>query len=53
MIKQLTGADQQTEGHGSRGCVGAFQSAEWELVKSLTGTGEVVDQALNDQQGRK
>ena len=37
----------------SIGCVGAFQSAEWALVKWLTGTDEVVDQALNDQQSRK
>ena len=28
--------------------VGPFQSAEWALVKWLTGTAEVVDQALND-----
>ena len=35
------------------GCIGAFQSAEWALVKWLTGTDEVVDQALNDQQSRK
>ena len=41
---------QAAERHLSHGCVGAFQSAEWALVKWLTGT-EVVDQALNDQQG--
>ena len=35
------------------GCVGAFQSTEWALVKRLTGTDEVVDQALNDQKSRK
>ena len=33
--------------------VGAFQSAEWALVKWLTGTDLVVDQALNDHQSRK
>ena len=35
------------------GCVGAFQSAEWAVVKRLTDTDPVVDQALNDQQSRK
>ena len=44
---------QAAERHLSRGCVGAFQSPEWALVKWLTGTDEVVDQALNDQQRRK
>ena len=39
--------------HLGRGCVGAFQSAEWALVKWLKGTDEVVDQALNDQKSRK
>ena len=34
-------------------CVGAFQSAEWAVVKWLTDTGQVVDQALNDQQSRQ
>ena len=44
---------------GSPGCVvlrltvGAFQSAEGAVVKRLTGTDPVVDQALNDQQSRK
>ena len=52
LIKLLTGVCQAAERHLSHGCVGAFQSAEWALVKWLTGT-EVVDQALNDQQGRK
>ena len=33
---------------GHRPEVGAFQSAEWALVKGLTGTDLVVDQALND-----
>ena len=49
----LKGACQEAERHLSRGCIGAFQSAEWALVKWLTGTDEVVDQALNDQQSRK
>ena len=35
------------------GRVGTFQSTEWALVKRLTGTDEVVDQALNDQKSRK
>ena len=47
------GNDQAAERHLSRDCVGALQSAEWALVKWLTGTDEVVDQALNDQQSRK
>ena len=37
----------------SHGCVGPFQSAEWALVKWLTGTAGMVDQALNDHQSRK
>ena len=45
--------DQAAERHLGRGGVGSFQSAEWALVKWLTGTDEVVDQALNDQQSRK
>ena len=49
----LKGACQEAERHLSRGCVGAFQSAERALVKCLTGTDEVVDQALNDQKSRK
>ena len=53
LIKLLTGACQAAERHLTRGCVGAFQSAEWAVVKWLTGTDEVVDQALNDQQSRK
>ena len=53
LIKLLTGACLAAEMHLSRGCVGAFNSAEWALVKWLTGTDEVVDQALNDQQSRK
>ena len=34
-------------------CIGAFQSAEWALVKGLTGNDVVVDQALNDYQSRQ
>ena len=49
----LTGAFQAAERHLSRGGVGAFQSAEWALVKWLTGTDEVLDQALHDQQSMK
>ena len=30
-----------------------YQSAEWALVKRLTGTDLVVDQALNDHQSSK
>ena len=45
--------DQAAERHLGRSCVGAFQSAEWALVKWLKGTDEVVDQALNDQKSRK
>ena len=37
----------------SRGCVCVYQSAEWALVKGLTGTDLVVVQALNDHQSRK
>ena len=53
LIKLLTDACQAAESHLSRGSVGAFQSAEWALVKWLTGTDEVVYQALNEQQSRK
>ena len=49
----LTGSCQAAERHLSRGCVDAFQSADSALVKRLTGTDEVVDQALNDQKSRK
>ena len=45
--------DQVAERHLSRGCVSVFQSADWAVVKWLTGTDEVVDQAMNDQQSRK
>ena len=53
LIKLLSGAFQAAERHLSHGYIGPFQSAEWALVKWLTGTAEVVDQALNDQQSRK
>ena len=60
LIKRLIGTlqvaespDQAAERHLSRGCVGFFQSADWALVKWLTGTDEVVDQAMNDKQSRK
>ena len=41
LIKLLTGACQAAERHLMHGCVGAFQSAEWAVVKWLTGTDEV------------
>ena len=53
LIKWFTGACKAADRRLSLGCVGAFQSAELALVKWLTGTDEVVDQALNDQQSRK
>ena len=51
--KRFLGACQAAERHLLRGCIGAFESAEWAQVKWLTGTDEVIDQALNDQQIRK
>ena len=53
LIKRFTGACKAADRRLFLGCVGAFQSAEWAVVKWLTGTDEVVDQALNDQQSRK
>ena len=53
LIKLLTVACQAAVRHLSPGCIGAFQLPEWALVKWLTGTDEVVDQSLNDQQRRK
>ena len=53
MIKLLTGDFQAADWCLSCSCIDAFQSAEWALVNWLTGTDEVVDQALNDQQSRK
>ena len=49
----LTDASQVADRHLSRGWVCVYQSTEWSLVKWLTGTDEVVDQAENDQQSRK
>ena len=53
LIKQFTGACKEADRRLSLGCVGAFQSAEWAVVKWLTDTDQVVDQALNDQKSRK
>ena len=39
--------------HISHGRVGTDSGAEKALIKWLTGTDEVVDQALNNQQSRK
>ena len=49
----LTDASQVADRGLSRGCICVYQSAEWALVKGLTGTDLVVDQALNDNQSRK
>ena len=48
LIKRFTGACKAADRRLSLGCVGAFQSAEWAVVKRLTDTDAVVDQALND-----
>ena len=53
LIKRFTGACKAADRHLSLGCTGSFQSAERAVVKRLTDTDQVVDQALNDQQGRK
>ena len=53
LIKPFAGACKAADRRLSLGCVGAFQSAEWAVVKRLTDTDKVVDQALNDQQSRK
>ena len=60
LIKWLIGPDQVADSDFqaavwclSRGCIGAFQSAEWAVVKRLTDIDQVVDQALNDKQSRK
>ena len=53
LIKRFTGACKAADRRLSLGRVGAFQSAEWAVVKRLTDTDPVVDQALNDQQSRK
>ena len=53
LIKRFTGACKAADRRLSLGCVGAFQYAEWAVVKRLTDTDPVLDQALNDQQSRK
>ena len=53
LIKRFTGACKAADRRLSLGCIGAFQSAEWAVVKQLTDTDQVVDQALNDKQSRK
>ena len=53
LIKGFTGACKAADRRLSLGCVGAFQSAEWAVVKRLSGTDKVVDQVLNDQESRK
>ena len=53
LIKRFTGACKVADRRLSLGCVGAFQSSEWAVVKRLTDTDPVVDQPLNDQQSRK
>ena len=53
LIKRFTGACKAADRRLSLGCVGAFQSAEWAVVKRLTDTDPVVDKALNDYQSRK
>ena len=53
LIKRFTGACKAADRHLSLGCIGAFQSAEWAVVKWLTDTDPVVDRVLNDQQSRK
>ena len=52
LIKLLRDASQVAGRRLSRGCVCVYQWAEWALVKGLTGTDLVVDQALNDYQSR-
>ena len=46
MIKRLIVVDQVAVRRLSRGCICVYQSAEWALVKGLTGTDLVVVQAL-------
>ena len=53
LIKRITGACKAADRRLSFGCLGTFQSAELAVVKRLTDTDQVVDQALNDQQSRK
>ena len=53
LIKGFTGACKAADRRLWLGRVGAFQSAEWAVVKRLTDTDQVVEQALKDQQSRK
>ena len=53
LIKRFTGAFKAADRRLSLVCVGASQSAEWAVVKRLTDTDPVGDQALNDQQSKK
>ena len=53
LIKRFTGACKAADRRLSLGCIGAFQSAEWAVVKQLTDTDQVVDQVLNEKQSRK
>ena len=53
LIKRFTGAYKAADRRLSLGCIGAFQSAEWAVVKRLTDTDQVVDQAMNEQKSRK
>ena len=46
-IKRFTGACKAADRRLSLGCIGAFQSAEWAVVKRLTDTDPVVDKVLN------
>ena len=43
MIKLLTGDFQAADWCLSRGCIGAFLSAEWAVVKQLTGTNQAAE----------
>ena len=43
LIKRFTGACKTADRRLSLGCVGAFQSAEWAVVKRLTDTDQVVE----------
>ena len=53
LIKRFTGACKAADRRLSLDCIGAFLSVEWAVVKRLTDTYPVVDQALNDEQSRK
>ena len=45
LIKGFTGACKAADRRLPLGCLGAFQSAEWAVVKRLTDTDPVVDQS--------